>query len=156
MTKNKTYYTNDNIVSFLETISDEQKKRESYQLLQLMSEISGEEPKMFGSSIIGFGKYKYIYDSGHAGEAPLIGFSPRKHAFSLYVYYGSESPKNLLSKLGNFKTGKTCIYVKTLCDLELEILTKIIQETIEFLSRKYERIRPANDQLNKPLRIERQ
>ena len=144
MAKNKTDYTNDNVIAFLETVSDEQRKKDSYQLLQLMSEISGEEPKMFGNSIIGFGKYKYSYDSGHAGEAPLIGFSPRKQAFSLYVYYGSESQKNLLSKLGKFKMGKTCIYAKTLSDLELKILITIMQETIEFLSRKFERIASAN------------
>ncbi len=108
--------------------------------MQLMAEISGEEARMFGSSIIGFGKYKYTYNSGHSGEAPLIGFSPRKNAFSLYIFCGDIIHSDLLAKLGNYQQGKSCIYAKKLSDLDPIILCKIMRQTIDFVMSKFERI----------------
>ncbi|MDD3458153.1 MAG: DUF1801 domain-containing protein, partial [Weeksellaceae bacterium] len=99
-------------------------------------------PKMFGPSIIGFGNYHYKYDSGHEGDAPLVAFSPRKAAISLYVYsgyMGHTIQDELLKNLGKFKMGKSCIYVKKLSDIDLEVLKKIMQSTIDFLETKYGR-----------------
>lgn len=90
-----------------------------------MKEITGIEAKMWGPSIIGFGSYHYKYDSGHEGDAPLIGFSPRKT--SLYVLNNFENQKILLGKLGKYKTGKVCLYINKLSDVKMDVLTQIIQ-----------------------------
>src|SRR5690554_191958 len=140
MAKNKTQITDESVEEFINNFADtEQKKQDSFELLKIMEEISGIQPKMYGPSIIGFGKYHYKYDSGHEGVAPLIGFSPRKAAISLYVfsgYMGSEQEK-MLEELGKFKMGKACIYVKKLSDINIEVLKKMMQSTIEFLQSKY-------------------
>lgn len=140
MAKNKTTITDASVEEFINNFADtEQKKQDSFQLIQLMREASGFEPKMYGSSIIGFGEYHYKYDSGHQGVAPLLGFSPRKAAISLYVYsgyMGSDQGK-MLEELGKYKMGKACIYVKKLSDINIEVLKKMMLSTIEFLKNKY-------------------
>ncbi len=140
MAKNKTTITEASVEDFINNFADsEQKKKDSFELIEIMKEISGFEAKMYGASIIGFGKYHYKYESGHEGVAPLIGFSPRKAAISLYVYsgyMGSEQEK-MLEELGKFKMGKACIYVKKLSDINIEVLKKMMQSTIEFLQSKY-------------------
>ena len=141
MAKNKTSETDKNVMDFINELADtEQKKKDSYELLNVMQKVSGYKPKMWGPGIIGFGSYHYKYDSGHEGDAPLIGFSPRKAAFSLYVFTGLEQHKHLLNDLGKFKMGKACIYVKKLSDIHQESLVLIMKETINYLKSKYERI----------------
>ena len=138
MTANKTTTTTKNIDQFiLEFADSEQKIKDSYALMKLMQEISGVEPIMWGPSIIGFGHYHYKYASGHEGDAPLIGFSPRKAAISLYVFTGLPEHERLLLDLGKFKMGKACIYIKKLSDIDLQQLTVLMQETIQFLKLKY-------------------
>ncbi|MBP9186853.1 MAG: DUF1801 domain-containing protein [Bacteroidia bacterium] len=138
MADQKTKETNENVRAFINAFADtEQKKEDSFALIKLMQNITGFEPKMWGPSIIGFGTYHYKYDSGHEGDAPLIGFSPRKTAFSLYVYSGLEEHEYLLQNLGKFKMGKACMYVKKLSDINLPELEIIIKETINFLKLKY-------------------
>ena len=95
-----------------------------------MSKWSGHKAKMWGSTIIGFGSYHYKYDSGREGNAPLIGFSPRKAAFSLYVYSPTEENLHLLENLEKFKMAKSCIYVKKLADIDLSTLKKLCETTI--------------------------
>lgn len=112
MAKNKTSETNLNVVDFILQIANQQKKDDSFRLLKIMEEASGYKAKMWGPSIIGFGKYHYKYASGHEGEAPLVGFSPRKSAISLYIYSCNGDDKHLLEGLGKFKMGKACIYIK--------------------------------------------
>jgi hypothetical protein len=103
-----------------------------------MKEITGSEPKMWGPSIIGFGRYHYKSEkSRQEGDMPLIGFSPRKAAISLYVYTGAKEHEYLLEGLGKYKIGKVCIYVKKLSDINLDILKKLSKETINFLQSKY-------------------
>jgi Domain of unknown function (DU1801) len=102
-----------------------------------MQKITGYPPKMWGPSIIGFGSYHYKYDSGHEGIMPLSGFSPRKSAFSLYVFTGEKEHEYLLEDLGKFKMGKACIYVKKLSDIDLYQLKKLMLATIDFLETKY-------------------
>src|SRR5690606_5794734 len=117
MAENKTKETTENVIDFINQVDDEQKRKDSFQLLKLMEKTSGHKAKMWGPSIIGFGSYHYKYESGHEGDAPLIGFSPRKSAISLYVFTGLEEHKHLLDDLGKFKMGKACIYAKKMSDI---------------------------------------
>lgn len=135
---NKTQPTGDDVMGFIGRFANtEQKKEDSYKLVELMRDISGFEPTMWGPSIIGFGSYHYKYDSGHEGNAPLIGFSPRKAAISLYVFTGLDNHIHLLEGLGKFKMGKACIYVKRLSDIDIEQLSVLMQGTINYLQKKY-------------------
>lgn len=138
MAKNKTSETGASVIDFINTFADtEQKRKDSFELLQLMQQVTGFEPKMWGPSIIGFGSYHYKYSSGHEGDAPLAGFSPRKAAISLYVFTGLAEHEHLLKDLGKFKMGKACIYVKKLSDINLQVLATLIRETIKYLRSKY-------------------
>lgn len=140
MAVNKTQYTEASVVDVIEAVEDKQKREDSYALIELMEKTTKEKAQMFGPSIIGFGKYQYKYDSGHAGEAPLIGFSPRKAAISLYVYTDGATQEALLPKLGKFKMGKSCIYVKKLSDINLDVLQSLMDSTINYLSATYRRV----------------
>jgi hypothetical protein len=138
MTKNKTTETNADVTDFINAFADtDQKRKDSFELLKLMQNSTGYEPKMWGPSIVGFGSYHYKYKSGHEGEAPLVGFSPRKAAISLYVYSGLKEHEYLLKDLGNFKMGKACIYVRTLSNIDQQKLAVLIKETFKFLQSKY-------------------
>ena len=138
MAKNKTNETEKNVIEFVNKFADtEQKKKDSFELIKLMTKVSGFEAKMWGESIIGFGSYKYTYESGHSGEAPLIGFSPRKAAISLYVFTAIKEHEYLLQGLGKYKMGKACIYIKLLSDIDEHKLIIIMNETIKFLKSKY-------------------
>jgi hypothetical protein len=138
MAKNKTSETEQSVQDFLEiSLNDENKKADAFALLELMKNISGHEPKMWGTSIIGFGSYSYTYPSGHSGEAPLIGFSPRKAAISLYVFTGLEEHTHLLDGLGKFTLGKACIYVKKLSDIDQKVLLSLMKHTIKHLKKTY-------------------
>ncbi|MBK7427334.1 MAG: DUF1801 domain-containing protein [Saprospiraceae bacterium] len=134
-TKNKTNETEVNVKDFINSyVENEQKKVDSFQLIELMTKWSGFEPKMWGPTIIGFGSYHYKYASGHEGDMPLLGFSPRKAEFSLYVFSPTEESKQLLDELGKFKMGKACIYVKKLDDINLLTLEKLSMESIKYLN----------------------
>lgn len=138
MAKTKTQTTQANVIDFINTFANtEQKRQDSMDLLQLMQQTTGFEPKMWGPTIVGFGNYHYKYSSGHQGDAPLVGFSPRKSAISLYVFTGLEEHKYLLEGLGKFKIGKACIYSSKLSDINREQLILIIQQTIGYLQEKY-------------------
>lgn len=137
--KNKTTVTDKDVLNFLEEYVDqEQKKAESIQLIELMRDWSGFEPKMWGPTIIGFGSYHYTYASGHEGDAPLIGFSPRKAEFSLYVFTPTDKNKHLLEGLGKYKMGKACMYVKKLADIDLKVLQELCKITIAYLNEHHE------------------
>lgn len=138
MAKNKTTETAANVEDFINSFADtDQKRKDSFELLKLMKSETGHDPKMWGPSIIGFGSYHYKYDSGHEGDAPLVGFSPRKSAISLYAYTGLEEHEHLLDNLGKFKKGKACIYVKKLSDINQNELKRLIKETINYLQLRY-------------------
>lgn len=139
MTKNKTMPTEQNVVDFInQTVPSEQKKSDSFQLIELMRKITGKPPVMWGTSIIGFGRYHYKYASGHEGDAPLLGFSPRKAAISLYVFTGLDEHLPLLQNLGKFTMGKACIYVKKLSDINLDVLENVCEQSIDFLRRNHQ------------------
>jgi hypothetical protein len=137
-TKNKTAETEANVLDFLDSFVDsEQKKEDSLKLIQLMSELSGFEPKMWGITIIGFGRYHYRYASGHEGDAPLIGFSPRKAELSLYIFSPTQKAAELVKRLGKFKMGKACIYIKRLSDIDVSIVKELCIDSIAFLESTY-------------------
>lgn len=139
MAKNKTTYTGQDVTDFINSFVDnEQKKADSFQLIQLLQKWSESEPKMWGPSIIGFGNYHYKYASGHEGDAPVLAFSPRKAALTLYVYSDTEKSKILLNDLGKFKMSKACIYIKKLSDIDTEKLRDICIESIKYISEHYE------------------
>ncbi|MFD1166593.1 DUF1801 domain-containing protein [Sphingobacterium daejeonense] len=142
MAKLKTQFTAVDVEEFINNLDNEQKKKDSFELIELMEKATGEKAKMFGPTIIGFGQYHYKYASGHEGDAPLLGFSPRKAAISLYVTTGCDDQKQYLEGLGKYKMAKACIYIKKLDDINIEVLNKIMKESIEFVSNKYERINP--------------
>lgn len=139
MAELKTKQTTQDVSEFINSFADtEQKKKDSFELLKLMQEFTGYEPKMWGASIIGFGTYHYKSErSRQEGDWPLVGFSPRKAAISLYVFTGMPEHEYLLKDLGKFKMGKACIYVKKLSDINQVALKKIMGETIKFLQNKY-------------------
>lgn len=139
MAEPKTKQTEEDVIDFINSFADtEQKKKDSFELLKLFQDFTGCEPKMWGSSIIGFGVYHYRSErSRQEGDWPLIGFSPRKAAISLYVYSGAQGQNDLLEELGKFKMGKGCIYVKRLSDINQAALKKMVDTTIDFLQQKY-------------------
>jgi len=139
MAEIKTKQTDADVTEFINSFADtEQKRKDSFELLKLMQDATGFEAKMWGPSIIGFGSYHYKSErSRQEGDWPLVGFSPRKAAISLYVYTGSPEHQHLLKDLGKFTMGKACIYVKKLSDINQDALKKLMKETIGFLQSKY-------------------
>lgn len=139
MAELKTKQTNASVHDFINAFADnEQKRLDSFELLKFMQEITGFEPKMWGGSIIGFGSYHYKSErSRQEGDWPLVGFSPRKTAISLYVFTGAKEHEHLLQNLGKYKKGAACIYIKKLSDINLDVLKKIVEATISFLLTKY-------------------
>ena len=139
MAKTKTSETTVDVKKFVESFVDnDQKKADSFQLIELMSKWSGFKPKMWGPTIIGFGSYHYKYASGHEGDSIIIGFSPRKAEFSLYVFSPTDESKKLLESLGKYKMGKACIYIKKLADIDLKILEKLCRSTIAYINEHHE------------------
>ncbi len=139
MAELKTKQTNENVSEFINQFADsEQKRKDSFELLKLMQDFTGYEPKMWGATMIGFGSYHYKSErSSQEGDWPLIGFSPRKAAISLYVFTGAKEHEYLLADLGKYKIGKACIYVKRLSDINQDVLKKLMKETIGYLKAKY-------------------
>lgn len=137
MYKAKTAPTDHNVIAYLETVESEKRKEDAYKLLDFFEKVTGKAATMWGTSIIGFGSYHYVYASGHSGDAPLVGFSPRKKAMSLYFATGDEKRKELLEKLGKHTSGVACVYVKKLEDIHMNVLEELILQSIVFLNETY-------------------
>lgn len=133
----KTKKTNQSVMEFIESVESPKKREDAYHLLQIFEETSGFEGKMWGPSIIGFGSYHYKYASGHEGDAPLIGFSPRKAKISLYFAPGDTDRETLLERFGKHTVGKGCVYINKLTDIDQEILKQLISQSIQFLQKTY-------------------
>ena len=131
MTENKTKPTKDNVSGFLKKVSDKERREDCFKVLELMKDVTGEEPKMWGSSIVGFGSYHYKYESGREGESPITGFSPRKGDLTLYIMGGFEPISGLMARLGKHKIGKSCLYIKKLDDVDLGVLRKIVEKSVK-------------------------
>jgi hypothetical protein len=151
MADQKTKPTNVSVEALLKKVADPQQREDARVILNLMKEISGLEPRMWGPSIIGFGEFHYQYDSGHEGDCCRIGFSPRKGQMSLYFMPGLEKFESFLKKLGKHKTGKACLYIKRLSDVDIAVLRDMIEVGFEMTSdRKQQNQRAAPAQEKKP------
>lgn len=133
----KTKETDASVIEFIESVDHPKKREDAYRLLDIFTEVSGYEAKMWGPSIIGFGHYHYKYQTGHEGDAPLVGFSPRKAKISLYFSPGDREREQLLQQFGKHTTGKACVYINKLADVEEDILKALIQQSIVFLQKTY-------------------
>ena len=139
MTKaeNKTQATVTRVEDFVTGIADENQHADARSLIAMMTRLSGEPATMWGPSIIGFGRYRYRYDSGREGEMCRIGFSPRKGQTVLYLIDGFEGHAELMAKLGKHKTGKSCLYVKRLSDIDLVVLEDMCRSSLAYMAAKY-------------------
>jgi len=137
MAKNKTIETQNSVAAFLTTITDVQKRKDCSTIIDLITEHTGLEPKMWGTSIVGFGSYHYKYESGREGNAPLAGIASRANAITLYLGSIFDKKEELLSKFGKHKTGKSCIYIQKLEDIDTSILTKMVKNSIEHTKKQY-------------------
>jgi hypothetical protein len=129
MAELKTKKTDESVERFLNQVDDDKKRHDSFKIKELMQEVTGEPPKMWGSSIVGFGDYHYQYESGRAGDWFLVGFSPRKRNLTLYIMAGFDRYEDLLSKLGKYKTGKACLYINKLEDVDQQVLRELVAES---------------------------
>jgi hypothetical protein len=130
MADNKTKPTEVTVPAFLATVADETQRADAKALVKIMQRATGEKPKMWGPSIIGFGSYHYTYDSGREGDMPLTGFSPRKAALVLYGLLGSPESGALLEKLGKHSTGKGCLYIKKLTDVDSKVVEELVVKSV--------------------------
>lgn len=133
----KTKVNDKNVLEFLHSVENEKRREDSLKILDLMTELTTEMPKMWGDSIIGFGAYHYKYKSGQEGDWMKIGFSPRKQNLTLYIMNGYDRYEDLLSKLGKHKLGKSCLYINKLDDINIEVLKTLILDSMEFMNTNY-------------------
>jgi hypothetical protein len=137
MAELKTKLNDDSVEDFLNAVENEQQRADSFALLKMMEEISGEPARMWGANIVGFGTYHYVYASGREGDWMLSGFSPRKSSMSVYLMAGFEQLGDELSSLGKHKVGKGCLYVKKLADIDEKVLRKMIKKSIVIMKKRY-------------------
>lgn len=133
----KTKQTDNSVIEFIEQVDSQKKREDAYKLLDIFTETTGFEAKMWGPSIIGFGSYHYKYESGHEGDAPLVGFSPRKAKISLYFAPGETKRGELLKQFGKHTTGKACVYINKVADIDVDVLKALINESVSFLQEMY-------------------
>jgi hypothetical protein len=131
MAELKTKKNDASVKSFLAGVQNEQRREDSLELLALMKKITRKQPKMWGTSIVGFGSHHYRHASGQEGDWPLTGFSPRKQALTLHVMTGFREHGALMKRLGKYETGKACLYLKKLDDVDREILAELIRRSVE-------------------------
>ena len=127
----KTKVNDASVAKFLDSVGDEQARNDSFEILKMMKQATKEEPKMWGASIVGFGSYHYKGKSGREGDWMLIGFSPRKQNLTLYLMGGFDTHADLLNKLGKFTTGKGCLYIKKLDDVDKKVLKELMQASVK-------------------------
>ncbi len=137
MAELKTKPMKSSVEDFLRAIPDEKRRQDCLEVARLMEAATGSKPKMWGPSIVGFGDYRYKYESGREGEWFLTGFSPRKKDLTLYIMAGFDRYEVLMSKLGRFMTGKSCLYLRRLDDIDTKVLTELIHESVRYMKRTY-------------------
>ncbi|MBU2907604.1 MULTISPECIES: DUF1801 domain-containing protein [Arenibacter] len=137
MTENKTKPNNKSVMAFLNSVVGIEKRKDAHALLELFKNITLEPAVMWGESIIGFGSYHYKYDSGREGDMCITGFSPRKSNFSIYIMSGFSNNQKLLDQLGPHKTGKACLYIKRLSDINMDVLSKMIESSYLYYKHKH-------------------
>lgn len=137
MSANKTVANDASVVAFLDSVEDERKRADSHEMIELMRTITGDEPRLWGGSMVGFGSYHYRYDSGREGDFFVTGFSPRKSAFSVYIMPGFDGYAEQLKRLGPHRTGKSCLYLKNLEAVDREVLAEIIADSVRVMRERY-------------------
>jgi hypothetical protein len=133
----KTKENDNSVIEFIENVDSPKKREDAYRLLDIFTETTGYPAKMWGPSIIGFGSYHYKYESGHEGDAPLVGFSPRKAKISLYFATGDTEREALLKEFGKHTSGKACVYINKLADIDVDVLKALIHQSVAFLKERY-------------------
>ncbi|HEX2252629.1 MAG TPA: DUF1801 domain-containing protein [Thermoanaerobaculia bacterium] len=129
--------TDDSVETYLDQVADPERRADCRAVLELMREVTGEEPKLWGGSMVGFGTYHYRYDSGREGDWFLTGFAPRKQNLTLYVMAGFDRYDELMARLGKHKTGKSCLYVKRLADLDPDVLRELVASSVAHMRATY-------------------
>ena len=137
MAELKTKRNDADVEAFLNKVENEKRREDSFRVLVIMEEITGLKPKMWGNSIVGFGSYHYKYASGREGDWPSVAFSPRKQSLTLYIMSGFDSFEELMCKLGKYKTGKGCLYVNKLEDVDERVLRSLIVQSIVAVKKRY-------------------
>lgn len=137
MSELKTKENKASVEKFLNGVSDTKKREDSFTILEMMKKITKKEPKMWGPSIVGFGKYHYKYESGREGDFFISGFSPRKQNLTIYIMPGFKKYEELMKKLGKYKTGKSCLYIKRLEYVDMKILKELVSSSFKYMKEKY-------------------
>ncbi|WP_153723092.1 DUF1801 domain-containing protein [Sporosarcina cascadiensis] len=133
----KTKRTDDSVIEFIESVENPKKREDAYRLLDIFTDTTGYGAKMWGPSIIGFGSYHYVYKTGHEGDAPLVGFSPRKAKISLYFTTGDAERERLLERFGKHTSGKACVYINKVEDIDVDVMKELIGQSVIFLEELY-------------------
>jgi len=133
----KTTETDNSVAAFIKKIPEAQRQKDALAIVEIMEKQSGFPAKMWGPAIIGFGSYHYVYESGREGDAPLVGFSPRKNEFALYLSSTFDKREELLQQLGKHKTAKACVYIKKIEDIKVDVLKKMIAASVEHVKAKH-------------------
>jgi hypothetical protein len=137
MAENKTRPTSGNVRAFLDGIENDRRRRDAKTVAKIMKRVTGQPPKMWGPSIVGYGSYHYVYESGREGDYLTAGFSPRKQALTVYIMSGFSKHDALMKKLGKHTTGKSCLYIKNLDDVDLKVLEELIERSVAYIKKRY-------------------
>jgi len=137
MAPNKTMPSAVSVQTFLDSVPDDGKRADALSLIDIMQKATGECPVMWGPSIVGFGSYHYRYASGREGDSPLVGFSPRTTSLVIYIVTGFDGAEPLLAELGKHSTGKSCLYIKRLSDVDLKVFARLIKQSVQAVRKKY-------------------
>jgi len=138
MAENKTKPNKTSVTAFIKSIEDEQMRRDARKVAAMMREAAGSRARMWGANIVGFGEYHYEYESGREGDFMITGFSPRKQALTLYVIPGFKHFESLMSKLGKYKTGKSCLYIRRLSNVDEQVLKRLIVGSVKYMRKHYQ------------------
>ena len=145
----KTQRNDASVTAFLDSVREEKRRKDCYSVAALMEEVTGEKPAMWGTSIVGFGSYHYKYDSGQEGDWPLVGFSPRKDSLTLYIMPGFADYTELLGRLGKHKKGVSCLYIKSLADVDLATLKTLVRQSVKHMKQRVNRMQESAKERNR-------
>jgi hypothetical protein len=137
MAENKTQATQASVSAFLKAVEHPKRHEDARTIKKMMDKVTGWKAKMWGPSIVGYGQYHYKYDSGREGDFLITGFSPRKQALTIYIVPGFSQYDDLMAKLGKYKTGRSCLYINKLEDIDLKVLETLIKKSVVFMKKKY-------------------
>ncbi|MEZ4828776.1 MAG: DUF1801 domain-containing protein [Bacteroidia bacterium] len=137
MAENKTKKTSQSVTEFLNAVEPEHRRQDCFTVLKMMETLTGQKPKMWGPAIVGFGDYHYKYESGREGDFFRIGFSPRKQNLTLYIMAGFDRYEEIMERLGKYKTGKSCLYINKLTDIDMDVLKELSQASLAYMAAKY-------------------